>query len=451
MNNTNIFTIQLHDSQEDKTTCSVTTADEEHLRKNLYSTLTELKKVKLYVFKEKLNLYNEKCRIKDDVILALRTCLETYKNTNVNNIDLIALLKSKLSERKENCIAIRKTFENQLSEYENSNQEKDEQIAKQAVMIKDQDTYILKLKEEVKKNAEQLAEKTDLSVNYEKQIIALQEIIKEKDLKISDCIASNKENEIQIAKLRDEVATSVEKVKLSQDLDKNWKAKLEAEQRSSAERIKKLNDRLLQYSIREVQESLSKEDSNDIKEMNLPRIGSLKVVVQKCNSEPAWIVIQRRTDKTFDFNQGWFSFVDGFGDLDGDFWLGLENIYALTKRQQHELYVHLVFPNNETRYAHYDNFSISGKNNDYKLKSLGNYFGNAGDGLRTHEHNIFKTTRYDVKTGIQYNRWWHHDNPTCNLNGDFSHNSEFGVWWCRRKDTYTFVESALMLIRPKSI
>ncbi|KAM8707683.1 hypothetical protein ACLKA7_014763 [Drosophila subpalustris] len=297
MNNTNIFTIQLHDSQEDKSACSVTSAEWQHLRENSYSTLTELKKVKLSVFKEKLNLYNEKCRIKDD------------------------------------------TF--------------------------------------------------------------------------------------------------------------NCKAKLEADLRNSAEKIKKQNDRLLQYSIKELQESLSEEDSNEIKELTLPRVGALKVLAQNCHSGPGWIVIQRRTDNTVDFNQGWFSYVDGFGDMDGDFWFGLDNIHAMTKRQQHELYVHLVFPNNETRYAHYDNFSISGKNDDYKLKSLGNYFGNAGDGLRTHEHNIFKTVRYDVKNVTEYNRWWHHEYPTCNLNGVFGHKSEFGVWWCRRKGAYIYVEAVQMLIRPK--
>lgn len=116
--------------------------------------MTELKKVKLSVFKEKLNLYSEKCRIKDDVILALKTCLETYKNTNVHNNDVITFLKSKLCERKENCIAIRKSFQHQLTEQENYIREKDDKIVKQNDIIKTKDNYITELKEELVNNSE---------------------------------------------------------------------------------------------------------------------------------------------------------------------------------------------------------------------------------------------------------------------------------------------------------
>ncbi|XP_062130117.1 fibroleukin-like [Drosophila sulfurigaster albostrigata] len=467
MNNTNILTIQLHDSPEDPSTCAMSSADWQHIRENSYSTLAELKKIKLTVFKEKLNLYNEKCRIKDDVILTLRTCLETYKNTNLNNNDVITFLKSKLCERRQNSIAIQKSFKKQLTELENSNRDKSEKIVKQDELITDKDNYILKLEQQLKKTADQLQEKTQLSFDYQQRIVALEANIEQKDLQLADRKVTIQEKEDQISVLKNEVATTRDKLNATQELLRSWKtqnfiqafnskdahrAKLETELRNSTERIKKQNDRLLQYSIKELQASLSEEESStELKVLTLPRIGSLKVLAQNCISGPGWIVIHRRMDDSVNFNQGWFSFVDGFGDMDGDFWMGLDNVHAMTKRQTHELYVHLVFPNNETRFAHYDNFAISGKNDDYKLKSLGNYFGNAGDGLRPHEHCIFKTVRYNSKNAVQYNRWWHHEYPSCNLNGVFNHKSEFGVWWCRQKDTFVFVESVQMLIRPKLI
>lgn len=145
--------------------------------------------------------------------------------------------------------------------------------------------------------------------------------------------------------------------------------------------------------------------------MSLPRIGPIKVAVENVTTGPSWMVIQRRGYKMVDFNQGWFSFVEGFGNLDEDYWIGLDKIHAMTKGHMHELYIHLVFANKETRYAYYDNFAISGKSDDYKLRSLGNYVGNAGDGLRTHEHHIFRTIRYDTKTTVEYNRWWQHEYP----------------------------------------
>ncbi|KAH8371365.1 hypothetical protein KR093_007085, partial [Drosophila rubida] len=326
-------------------------------------------------------------------------------------------------------IALQKSFKKQLTELENLIRDKSDQIAKQDAIIKDKDNYIVQLENQLKKTTDQLHEKSNVFGDYDQRIAVLQAIIEEKDLQISDSKATINENGIQIDLLKSEVAANVEKLKTSQELIRNWKtqnfiqafnckdahrAKLESDLRQSAERIKKQNDRLLQYSIKELQESLSgdSDNSTELKVLSLSRIGSLKVLAQNTISGPGWIVIHRRMEDHVDFNQGWFSFVDGFGEMDNDFWIGLDNVHAITKRQPHELYVHLVFPNNETRFAHYDNFAISGKNDDYKLKTLGNYFGNAGDGLRPHENNIFKTVRYNNKNVMEYNRWWHHEYPS---------------------------------------
>ena len=43
-----------------------------------------------------------------------------------------------------------------------------------------------------------------------------------------------------------------------------------------------------------------------------------------------WHLIQRRVDDTVDFQLPWTNYVEGFGDLNGNLWIGLETIHQLT-------------------------------------------------------------------------------------------------------------------------
>lgn len=49
-----------------------------------------------------------------------------------------------------------------------------------------------------------------------------------------------------------------------------------------------------------------------------------------CNFE-GWIVVARRVVGTvFSFDRDWAEYKDGFGSLEGEFWLGLEKVHHLT-------------------------------------------------------------------------------------------------------------------------
>lgn len=45
-----------------------------------------------------------------------------------------------------------------------------------------------------------------------------------------------------------------------------------------------------------------------------------------------WTVIQRRKVGLTSFNRDWKQYREGFGNIRGDFWLGNENIYRLSRR-----------------------------------------------------------------------------------------------------------------------
>jgi len=50
-----------------------------------------------------------------------------------------------------------------------------------------------------------------------------------------------------------------------------------------------------------------------------------------------WIVIYQRIGDTFDCNLPWADYKAGFGSIDSNFWLGLENMHLLTSSQPYRL------------------------------------------------------------------------------------------------------------------
>ncbi len=87
-----------------------------------------------------------------------------------------------------------------------------------------------------------------------------------------------------------------------------------------------------------------------------------------------WTVFQRRQDKSIDFYRGWRDYKNGFGDLNGNFWLGLEKIHRLTKWRQNILRVDLMDFYFTKAYAKYGTFSVASESERYKL-NVGRFSG----------------------------------------------------------------------------
>ncbi|KAL7742448.1 hypothetical protein ACLKA6_019078 [Drosophila palustris] len=52
-----------------------------------------------------------------------------------------------------------------------------------------------------------------------------------------------------------------------------------------------------------------------------------------------WMVFLRRTDGSVNFYRNWKTYKNGFGDLDNEFFLGLDKIHKITKETSQELLV----------------------------------------------------------------------------------------------------------------
>jgi hypothetical protein len=135
-----------------------------------------------------------------------------------------------------------------------------------------------------------------------------------------------------------------------------------------------------------------------------------------------WTVFQRRRDGSVDFYRNWTDYRDGFGDLNGEFWLGLDKIHLLTETEQH-LRIDLQDFDGNRRYAKYTLFAVANGTSKYNL-TVGQYNGDAGDSLAYHNGMKFTTQDNDndfwssSNCAVQYQgAWWYNNCYNSNLNG----------------------------------
>ena len=152
------------------------------------------------------------------------------------------------------------------------------------------------------------------------------------------------------------------------------------------------------------------------------------------STDGGWTVFQRRMDGTVDFYRNWSEYVRGFGDLDGEFWLGLSKIHRLTNRMTSSLQVDLEGFDRKAKYAKYSKFHVNGPDTKYTL-SVSGYSGNAGDALA--RHNGQKFTTYDQDNDESHvncavtmsGAWWYQNCHRSNLNGLYLVSDLNGVAW----------------------
>ncbi|EDW33620.1 GL11775 [Drosophila persimilis] len=111
---------------------------------------------------------------------------------------------------------------------------------------------------------------------------------------------------------------------------------------------------------------------------------------------------------------GWTEYKQGFGDLEGKFFLGLEKVRALTVLEPFELYDHVEDFDGERRHARFEEFALGTEEDAYAKNALGRYTGTAGDSLRSHRKMKFST--YDRDNDREFTKncafyylggWWY--------------------------------------------
>lgn len=174
-----------------------------------------------------------------------------------------------------------------------------------------------------------------------------------------------------------------------------------------------------------------------------------------------WTVIQRRARirPLQKFNRLWAAYKKGFGQLHGEFWWGLENMFQMTRApdRQYELLVNLMDAKGTRRHALYGQFKVDSELNGYRL-TVTKYTGDAGDSLEYHNGCKFSTRNKDQDLDKKRHcarqfraGWWYRACQSANLNGQYFHNKRTHpnrIRWNRWPSKEYSIREVEMKIRP---
>ena len=154
-------------------------------------------------------------------------------------------------------------------------------------------------------------------------------------------------------------------------------------------------------------------------------------------------MFQRRRDGSENFYRGWGDYENGFGNIKGEYWLGLKKISCLTSVEVNtKLRIDLADFAGHSKYACYDQFRVGNPSSNYKL-TIGGYqnwgLGVAGDSMTSHNLNGMQFSTHDRDNdrnggncAVSYQGgWWFNSCHHSNLNGLYlnGQSDSRGVTW----------------------
>lgn len=153
---------------------------------------------------------------------------------------------------------------------------------------------------------------------------------------------------------------------------------------------------------------------------------SLEVYCDMDTDGGGWTVIQRRGNfgngENY-FVKNWQTYKKGFGNINKEFWLGNDNIHAITNQDSYSVRIDLKRLNGEERFALYDTFYIDDEEQNYRLH-IREFSGTTNDAISNHHLSKFYTLdRPNYPTGrkegdkMHKGGWWLNKYPSSNING----------------------------------
>ncbi|XP_032025436.1 angiopoietin-related protein 4 isoform X2 [Hylobates moloch] len=176
-----------------------------------------------------------------------------------------------------------------------------------------------------------------------------------------------------------------------------------------------------------------------------------------------WTVIQRRHDGSVDFNRPWEAYKAGFGDPQGEFWLGLEKVHSITGDRNSRMAVQLRDWDGNAESLQFS-VHLGGEDTAYSLQLTAPVAGQLGattvppSGLsvpfstwdQDHDLRRDKNCAKSLSGG-----WWFGTCSHSNLNGQYFRSIpqqrqklKKGIFWKTWRGRYYPLQATTMLIQP---
>ncbi|XP_040846323.1 angiopoietin-related protein 4 isoform X1 [Ochotona curzoniae] len=184
----------------------------------------------------------------------------------------------------------------------------------------------------------------------------------------------------------------------------------------------------------------------------------------KMDSDGGWTMIQRRQDGSVDFNQPWEAYKAGFGDPQGEFWLGLEKVHCILGDRGSHLAVQLQDWEGNSESLEFS-IRLGGEDTAYSLRLTAPVAGELGvatAGIPENSSLPFSTwdQDHDLRGDLNCAKtlsggWWFGTCGHSNLNGQYFHSvprqrqqRKKGIFWKTWRGRYYPLKATIMLIRP---
>ena len=196
--------------------------------------------------------------------------------------------------------------------------------------------------------------------------------------------------------------------------------------------------------------------SNGVYRIQGPGFNTLHSYCDQTTQGGGWTVFQKRQDGSVDFNRHWNDYKHGFGNIDGEFWFGNDNIYDLTKPsfspKKSQLLINMRMKGqSDSVYVKYNTFEITDQATKYVIKIDG-FSGNLTVSPKGMDHNNnmkFSTFDYDNDNwsdncATKYGGgggWWYNLCGNVFLNGRYNFTKSNGeIVWYDNTNQPNFVE-----------